>query len=75
MKVKLGSGATIVSMTLEELGIIRYALSVGVEKLEGTASFMKAMKSEEEESAARTARIAKDASEALEAAIQSCLRG
>lgn len=76
MKVKFSRDENVVvTMSHEELGVIRYALDAGVQKLESTASFLKVLGDEEYEGANKIAKKAKAASESLEGAVDLYLSG
>lgn len=68
-----GNSEVLVIMSADELGIIRYALDHGVDKLESNAIFLRTLDKKEGGSANRTAKKARDASEALEAAVKEYL--
>lgn len=59
MKIKFSGEVAIVIMTVDELGITRYTLSAGVEKLERDASFITSFDRQEGQSATKTAQKAK----------------
>lgn len=76
MTVTIVNGVATLTMTPEELGILRYTLGIGTEKLESDARFMKAMKSPTARYAQETAQSAKAVNEAVEAATQAyCHKG
>lgn len=74
MKVLIGSDSVAtVTMSADELGIVRFAIATGVEKLQSTASYLKVMKSTnpgEYETCRDTADRAKAAQDELESACQ-----
>lgn len=75
MKIKHKKNGTIlVEMTHEELGIIRYTLNIGAEKLISSAIFQKSMKSPTYASAQETADEASAANDELERATQEWVR-
>jgi hypothetical protein len=69
MIVTIADSIATITMTTEELGTLRYALSVGVDKLIYTASYLKAMQVYEAANAITTANDAKNICDALEAAV------
>lgn len=69
-----GKGVVTITLTHDQLGIVRYALDEGVGKLRATASFFKTMGYGSAVVAAQTARKAKAASDALEKAVQQWVR-
>ncbi len=74
MKVEITDDGPVVTMTSEELNIIRFALHEGVMKLQSAAAYHRQVRSQEATSATTTAASAKAASDALEEAIQVTLR-
>lgn len=74
MNVTYDKGNVTVTMTADELGIIRYALKEGVDELRGTANYMKIMKLSTALSAMDTAIRAQDAQTKLEEAVQKWVR-
>lgn len=59
-----------IEMTHEELMTLRYTLSTGVEKLEGTAHYLRSTKDIEANNATETARKAQAVAVDLEKAVQ-----
>ena len=74
MLVKICNSTATISMTLKQLGILRYALNIGAEKLKDSARFHKTMKSKVFQFSNETARDARKVNEALEAAVQVALK-
>lgn len=76
MKVKFRKrGDVVVTMSHEELSIMRYTLNTGVEKLAQTALYMLSMKNEEAKGASDIVDRAMGAKWALEDAVQEYLGG
>lgn len=74
MKVKFSRKNDVtITMSHEELIIIRYTLDVGALKLEDIASYMKALNDKEALLANITAQEARNASKALETAVKEYL--
>lgn len=71
MHISVEDSIATVTMTVEELGSIRYGLAEARVKLAASASFHKLMKHECAESAADTAKKVADAANALEEATQA----
>ncbi len=71
MNITITDGTATITMSVEELMVVRYVLNVGTEELEGDARFMKSMKLPAANSSHDTAQAARTVSDAVEAAVQA----
>lgn len=74
MKVVLDGDNTTITLTAEQLGILRYTLNTGAEKLTSDMNINKALKTNYYKSSKRTADEAQAVNEELEAAVQKAIR-